>query len=141
MKGRRLTTAALLTAALMLLPATAALAHECYVARMSPTAVAKVSASSPNWFLGDVGELFTVIHEFGIPGVDTALTPAQADYAFAQVQAAGIPTRLAIFEKALIPKGKGVTHERMTDGKGIDWYLHQYGPVIVGAYFDALENA
>jgi hypothetical protein len=141
MKGRRLVAAALLTATFMLLPAGAALADECYVTKMSPTAIAKVSANSPNWFLGDVAELFTVIHLFGIPGVDTALTADQAAYASARVQAAGIPTQLAIFEKALIPKGKGISHERMTDGKGIDWFFHKYGEAIVGAYFDALANA
>jgi hypothetical protein len=141
MKPRRLVAAALLTATFALFPVRAALAHECYVVNMSPTAIAKVSENSPHWFRGDIEELFTVIHLFGIPGVDAELTRDQVAYAVAQVQAAGVPTQLAIFEKALIPKGKGVSHERMTDGKGIDWFFHRYGEAIVVAYFDALENA
>jgi hypothetical protein len=141
MKGRMVVQGAVLAGALALAPAGPALAHECYVAKMSPTAVEKVTANSPNWFRGEMSELFGIIHMFEIPGVDTPLNSSQVAYAAAQAEAAGVPTELAIFEKALIPKGKGVTHEKMVDGKGIDWFFHRYGGTIIGAYFDALTKA
>ena len=139
---KRFARAGVLAIALVALTASATFAHECYNASRSEKGNAG-AAHSPNWSTESVAELFTVIHFFGIPGVDQALTAEQAEVAFEAALEMGVPAEVTIFvgKHTIGANGTAFTEGgKAADGKGIDHFFLAHGEALVGAYFVGLGS-
>ena len=137
----RVARATVLAISLIAVTAGATFAHECYNASRSAQGNAGASHSA-NWSTESVAELFTVIHFFGILGVETALSPEQAEVAFEAALEMGVPAEVTIFTRDLIGgHGRAFTDGgKAADGKGIDHFFVAHGESIVAAYFAGLES-
>ena len=111
--GKKLVTTLALTGALLVVPATAAFAHECIVAKRSATGAVH-AAKSGNWFTITAAEGFA---EFGVPA-------ANIDDAVADWTAAGHPEAFAIFGRFTLAEGTGAhVNGATTNGKGLEHFF------------------
>jgi hypothetical protein len=136
----RVARATVLAISLIAVTAGATFAHECYNASRSAQGNAGASHST-NWSTESVAELFTIIHLFGIPGVDTPLSAEQAEVAFEAALEMGVPAEVTIFTRDLIgANGRAFTEGgKAADGKGIDHFFVSHGQAVVNAYFEGLS--
>ena len=137
----RVARATVLAVSLIAVTAGATFAHECYNASRSAQGNAGANHST-NWSTESVAELFTIIHLFGIPGVDTALSAEQAEVAFEAALEMGVPAEVTIFIRDLIgAHGRAFTEGgKAADGKGIDHFFVAHGQALVNAYFEGLAS-
>ena len=136
----RVARATVLAISLIAVTAGATFAHECYNASRSAQGNAGASHST-NWSTESVAELFTIIHLFGIPGVDTALSAEQAEVAFEAALEMGVPAEVTIFvgKHTIGANGSAFTEGgKAADGKGIDHFFVAHGEALVNAYFEGL---
>jgi hypothetical protein len=139
---KRFARATVLATALIALTAGATFAHECFNASRSEQGNAG-AANSGNWATESVAELFGVIHFFEIPGVETALTPAQQEVAFETATEMGVPSNVTIFVGKITIGANGNAFTdggKAADGKGIDHFFAAYGEQLVAAYFAGLAS-
>lgn len=109
--GRKVVVTLALVAAMLALPASAAFAHECFVANRSAQGAAG-AAKSGQWFSVSLEELFAF--EFSVP-------EANIDDAVAEAMEAGVPEVIAIFGRHILAEGTGASSNGATgDGKGLE---------------------
>lgn len=138
----RIARAAVLASALVAVTAGAAFAHECYNASRSVQG-SSAATHSANWWTASVAGLFEEIHLFGIPGVETPLTPAQAEVAFEAALEMGVPETVTIFvgRHTIGANGAAFSEKgKATDGKGIDHFFATHGDAVITAYFIGLAS-
>ena len=127
MRGvRRAITTATASAALLLVTATGAWAHQCWVADRSVQG-AIGAGKSQMWFTIDIEyEFRSLLAEFGTPSEDIdGIIPL----AMENIAAAGLPTHLAVFGHHTLLAEMGTfdvpvsdaVGERILDGHGIEW--------------------
>ncbi|MEX2557072.1 MAG: hypothetical protein WEB06_15775 [Actinomycetota bacterium] len=109
--GKKLLTTLALTGAMLVLPATAAFAHECIVANRSAQGAIGAGGSG-QWFSISLEDVFAF--EFSVP-------EANVDDAVAEAIDAGIPEVVAIFGKFTLAGGTGAaSNGALADGKGLE---------------------
>ncbi len=134
--------ASVLAAVLVAATAGTTFAHECFNASRSAQGNAGATHSA-NWTTESVAGLFFAIHEFGIPGVDEALSPDEAAVAFEAATEMGVPAEVTIFTGKITigANGKAFTEGgKAADGRGIDHFFAAHGESIVTAYFIGLAS-
>ena len=139
---KRFARATVLATALIALTAGATFAHECYNASRSEQGNAGAT-NSGNWATESVADLFAFIHEFGIPGVETPLTPAQQAVAFEAATEMGVPAEVTIFVGKITIGGNGKAFTeggKAVDGRGIDHFFTAFGGQLVAAYQAGLAS-
>lgn len=139
---RRFARAGVLAIALVALTAGATFAHECYNASRSAQGNAGATHSA-NWWTASVADLYAEIHLFGIPGVETALTPAQQEVAFEAALEMGVPAEVTIFvgRHTIGANGRAFSEGgKATDGRGIDHFFAAHGESVITAYFIGLAS-
>ena len=139
---KRIARAGVLATALVAVTASATFAHECYNASRSDKGNAGATHSA-NWSTESVAELLTIIHFFGIPGVDQALSAEQAEVAFEAALEMGVPAEVTIFvgKHTIGANGAAFTEGgKASDGKGIDHFFLAHGEALIGAYFIGLGS-
>ena len=134
---RRLSSIAVLTAILLVAPASVALAHECIVVNRSANG-SENAGNSENWSYVTTDDIIVFIT--GDPSLVPVLSASYRD----AVEAAGLPTEFAIFEHrtigtrsdgSLTPGYAEKGHSN--DGKGIDHVFSggladQYAEILFG---------
>ena len=109
--GRKIVVTLALVGAMLVLPATAAFAHECFVANRSAQGAAG-AAKSGQWFSITLEELFAF--EVSVP-------EANVDDAVAEAVEAGIPGTIAIFGRHVLAEGSGASENgALANGKGLE---------------------
>jgi len=112
--GRKLLTTLALTGLLLVLPASAAFAHDCFVANRSSHGAIGAGHSSTatefahGWVSFDVSEILTVTE---VSDVDAALAEWVAD---------GHPAAIATRVDKVI--GEGSSNQNTGDGKGLEYF-------------------
>ena len=126
--GRKIVVTLTLVGAMLALPATAAFAHECFIANRSAQG-AIGAAKSGQWFSISLEELLAF--EFQVP-------EANVDDAVAEAVDAGVPEVIAIFGKKILAEGTGAaSNGSFADGKGLE-HLSQ-SPIAATIFEIALK--
>lgn len=138
---RRSVTTLVAAGLLAVLPGTAALAHECFVANRSAQGT-QSAGNSQTWFTASAAEGYGFIFGF-LLGVEP--TEDQIAEALALHAEAGLQDAIAIFEHhTLMTDHRGNTpaaDKHAGDGKGIDHFSQSpLGAAMVGIALDVLSS-
>ena len=128
----------ILAVALGAIPVASVAAHECVVLNRSANGNIHASGSG-QWVTLTLADFYEETELFGFPD----LTPAQVDYAIGLASSWGVPGSFTFrSDTTLMESASGWQKgDHATDGKGIDHFFDVYGERIVGALFEALDNA
>lgn len=109
--GRKVVVTLALVGAMLALPASAAFAHECFIADRSAQG-ATSAAKSGQWFSISLEDLFAF--EFSVP-------EASVDDAVAEAIEEGVPEVIAIFGRGVLAGESGAASNGATaNGKGLE---------------------
>ena len=122
--GKKILATFTLTAALLALPASAAFAHECFIANRSASGAIH-AANSGQWFTLTLEDVFAEV--FSVP-------EANIDDAVAEALDAGLPAAISIFGRHVLAEGTGASSNGATaNGRGLE---HLSESPIAAALFE-----